>query len=283
MYVVADDVDAAPPAIAASESTSSGLRMSGMSPSAFRYPAGLPTPTSVPIVSKKSDRKSANTQTIAETTPSFENAWKSKFPKSDQLPQPAMWLQPGHVAVDVPKRLVVGRVVDDRRDDRRADDPDEQVAAEAARAQRERHDDARGCVTKTGHVVQWPSVTGVPCALHDEPGVVEPDERDEEPDADRDRLLQLERDRPHDLLAQAGEHERGHDDALEDDEAHRRREGQAVLADELERDDRVDAETRRERVGVVRVEAHQDRHHRGDDARRRDDAVERQRRCRRAA
>src|SRR6185437_12606915 len=100
MYVVADEVDAAPPAIAASESTSSGLRMSGMWPSSSRYPAGLPTPTRVPIVSKKSERKSANTQTIAETTPSFEKAWKSKFPNVDQLPQPAMWCQPGNVAVE---------------------------------------------------------------------------------------------------------------------------------------------------------------------------------------
>src|ERR671938_454150 len=85
MYVVADEVEDAPPAIAASESMSSGLRMSGISPRSLRYPAGLPTPTSVPIVSKKSDRKSANTHTSAETTPSFENAWKSKFPKRDQL------------------------------------------------------------------------------------------------------------------------------------------------------------------------------------------------------
>src|SRR3954471_19790637 len=97
MYVVADEVEDAPPAIAASESTSSGLRMSGRSPSFVRYPAGLPTPTSVPIVSKKSDRKSANTQTIAETTPSFENAWKSKLPKSDQFP--LVVALSGHVAV----------------------------------------------------------------------------------------------------------------------------------------------------------------------------------------
>src|SRR5947209_7364618 len=88
MYVVADDVEDAPPAIAASESTSNGLRMSGMWPFSSRYPAGLPTPTSVPIVSKKSDRKRAKTQTSADTTPSFPNAWKSKLPKSDQLPQP---------------------------------------------------------------------------------------------------------------------------------------------------------------------------------------------------
>src|SRR3954470_6718990 len=69
MYVVADDVEDAPPATAASESTSSGLRISGSSPSRSRYPACLPTPTSVPMVSKKSERKSENAQTIAEITP----------------------------------------------------------------------------------------------------------------------------------------------------------------------------------------------------------------------
>ena len=36
MYVVADEVDAAPPATAASESTSSGLRISGSRPSSSR-------------------------------------------------------------------------------------------------------------------------------------------------------------------------------------------------------------------------------------------------------
>src|SRR3954462_8738861 len=105
MYVVADDVSDAPPPIAASESMSSGFLMSSMWPSAFRYPAGLPTPTSVPIVSKKSDRKSANTQTSAETTPSAENAWKSNLPNVFHVPQPAMWCQPGNVADDVPKAL----------------------------------------------------------------------------------------------------------------------------------------------------------------------------------
>src|SRR3954466_11617864 len=97
MYVVADDVDDAPPAIAASESTSSGLRISGRAPSFVRYPAGLPTPTRGPLVSKKSDRKSANTETIADTTPSFEKAWKSKLPKSDQFP--AVVTSSGTVAV----------------------------------------------------------------------------------------------------------------------------------------------------------------------------------------
>ena len=82
MYVVADDVEAAPPATAASESTSSGLRISRIRPSSSTYPAGLPTPTSVPIVSKKSARKSENAQTIAEMNASSVNASKLKLPSS---------------------------------------------------------------------------------------------------------------------------------------------------------------------------------------------------------
>jgi hypothetical protein len=56
---------------------------------------------------------------------------------------------------------VVRRRVDDRRDDRGADDPDEQVAAEADRPQDEREDEAEN-QTKIGQVVKLPSCTGVP-------------------------------------------------------------------------------------------------------------------------
>src|SRR6476620_8581460 len=86
MYVVAEDDDAAPPATAASESTSSGFRICGISPSRVTYRAARPTPTSVPIVSKKSERKSAKIHTIEDVTaavpvspPMLENEWKSKL------------------------------------------------------------------------------------------------------------------------------------------------------------------------------------------------------------
>jgi hypothetical protein len=42
----------------------------------------LPTPTSVPIVSKKSARKSENAQTIAEISASSVKASKLKLPSS---------------------------------------------------------------------------------------------------------------------------------------------------------------------------------------------------------
>jgi hypothetical protein len=56
-------------------------------------------------------------------------------------------------------------------------------------------------------------------------------------------------------------------DPLDDDEPHRCRERQPLTGDEAESDDRVEPEARRDRVGLVRVEAHQDRHHAGHEAR----------------
>ena len=52
-------------------------------------------------------------------------------------------------------------LVDDRGDDRRGDDADEQVAAEAAGAQASVMTIPTNA-TKIGHVVSRPSVTGVP-------------------------------------------------------------------------------------------------------------------------
>ena len=82
MYVVADELDAAPPATAERESTSSGFRSSGSSPRSSRYPACFPTPTIVPIVSKKSAMKSVNAQMTAERKASSVKASKLKLPSS---------------------------------------------------------------------------------------------------------------------------------------------------------------------------------------------------------
>ena len=113
-------------------------------------------------------------------------------------------------------------------------------------------------------------------AADDDPCLVEPDEGDEEPDADRDRLLQVERDRVEDLLPPAGEDEGRDGDALQHDQAHGGRERQPLADDEAEGDDGVDPEPGRDRVGHVRVQAHRDRHHAGDEAGDGEDLVERQ-------
>jgi hypothetical protein len=120
-------------------------------------------------VSKKSDRKSANTQTSADTTPSFENAWKSNLPKSDQLPQPATWCQPGNVAVDVPNALwfvkwltIVATTVVPMIPTKRS--------PLKPRARRASVRMIPTNVTKIGQVVKRPRVTGSP-----EPGTTIPE------------------------------------------------------------------------------------------------------------
>src|SRR3712207_8736332 len=53
-------------------------------------------------------------------------------------------------------------------------------------------------------------------------------------------------------------------------------EAEPLVGDEREGDDGVQAEAGRDRVRLVRDEPHEDRHHAGDEARRRQHAVERE-------
>src|SRR5947208_12897345 len=102
----------------------------------------------------------------------------------------------GRAASAVTERGVVRRLVDDRREDRRRDDADDQVAAEADRPQREREHEAEdGDEDRPGGEAAELDRRAAARLRRDDPRVVEPDERDEEADADRDRLLQFERDR----------------------------------------------------------------------------------------
>ena len=97
-------------------------------------------------------------------------------------------------------------------------------------------------VTAIGHVVSRARSTTVPVAADDHAGARQADEGDEEADPDRDRLLQVERDRVHDPLAHPRQDEDRDRDPLDDDQPHRRRERQPFARDEAERDDRVEAE-----------------------------------------
>ena len=153
--------------------------------------------------------------------------------------------------------MIVARIVVD-------DDPDQEVAAHAARAQRDRqHEPEERDEDRPRRQRREVDHRG---AAHDDARVDEADERDEEADPDRDRLLQVERDRVHDLLARPCQHEDRDRDALDDDEAHGGRERQPFACDQAERDHRVEPEARSDRVGHVRVQAHQDRHHARDQA-----------------
>ena len=111
-------------------------------------------------------------------------------------------------------------------------------------------------------------VTTVPCALDHDPGVDQPDDRDEEADPDPDGELEVVGDGVDDRLAEADEHQHGDDQALGDDDAHSVGPAQAVGADEREGHEGVDAEAGRERERVAAVDPHREggdrRDERGD-------------------
>ena len=136
----------------------------------------------------------------------------------------------GNVADPVgPDRLVLG-LVDDRREQRRAEDPDQQRAADVPGDQRvgpEQPDDEDR--DRPGVELRGDRDDGAR-ALDDDPGVDEPDDRDEQADPDPDRELEVVRDGVDDRLAEADEHERGDDQALDDDDAHRVRPAELVGA-----------------------------------------------------
>ena len=105
------------------------------------------------------------------------------------------------------------------------------------------------------------AVTG---GLTDQPGVDEPDEHDEEPDAHADRPLQGEGDGVHDRFTQAHDHQGKDDQAFEDDHPHGPGWGQPLAQDEPEGDRAVDAETGCHRNGIVGHHPHQDAEQAGD-------------------
>ena len=106
-----------------------------------------------------------------------------------------------------------------------------------------------------------------------EPGVDEPDEGDEQADADRDGDLELGGYGVEDRLPEAGQDQHQDDQALDHDQPHRV--GPRHLARDRERDERVEAEARRQRQWVVGDDPHQDRQHAGRQRRGRCDLCER--------
>jgi hypothetical protein len=105
MNVVFDDALAAPPAAAASESTRRTRFMPGSFPSSSSRPASSPSATAVPIVSKKSDSMTANTDTIAVQNPSAEKKSNEKFPRRLKSGVPVTesgtWAIPGPTAFQI--------------------------------------------------------------------------------------------------------------------------------------------------------------------------------------
>lgn len=92
-------------------------------------------------------------------------------------------------------------------------------------------------------------------ALVDESGLVEADEGDEEPDAHGDAVLERERDRVHDHLAEAGDHQEADHHTVDHTHAHGLRPGH--VGRDLRGEHAGDAEPGGERQGHLPDEAHE--------------------------
>jgi len=109
--------------------------------------------------------------------------------------------------------------------------------------------------------------TGPVDGLRDDAGVDEADDGDEQADTDADGGLQGRGDGMEDGLAEAGQHQDGDDDALEDDQSHGIGPGHALLLGDTEGHEGVETKTRRQRQRVVGHHAHEQGHHAGHQGR----------------
>ena len=111
--MVFDDAEAAPPATAASESTSRTRLIPGRRPSASSIFASPPIPITVPIVSKKSDSITEITIAAAVQKPSELKNPKLNFPTSEKFGEAVRCEKPGHAAEPSasPNASVISRMV----------------------------------------------------------------------------------------------------------------------------------------------------------------------------
>jgi hypothetical protein len=125
MKVVFDDALAAPPAAAATESTSRTRFMLGSFRPRRAARPPHPRATAVPIVSKKSDSITAKTGTIAVQNPRVEKNPNEKFPR--RLKSGVAVTESGTLRDTGPDRVqdhvVAPDPVDDRRDHGGGHDP----------------------------------------------------------------------------------------------------------------------------------------------------------------
>jgi hypothetical protein len=216
-------------------------------------------------------------QAPALSTPIRANPPNSeKFPSSERSGIPAtlsgqvgtVSCQPARVdrAVGADRRARVRDRVHDQRDDGAGQDAEQDRAADPERDQ-DRHDrqaehehQHRPAAQAAGRAELDRHGAGRR-APHDA-GVDQPDQGQEQPDADRDRRLQLGRDGPEHRDPEVGQHEQGDDQALEHDQAHRVRPGH--LRGHRDRQEGVEPEPGRERDRQPAEHAHRDRGHRGD-------------------
>jgi hypothetical protein len=177
----------------------------------------------------------------------------------------------------VGEHVVVVEVVDDGREDCRQNDAVEQRTPLPANHERRRDHQADGeddqrpapYVRSDGHERS--------VALHHEPGVDEPDERDEQADADADGSSELPRNRVDDGLAQAQQDQQRDEHTFDDDDTHGVWPRQVSrAADERERHEGVDAQPGSHRERALGVEAHEKGHHASHQSCDRQELIERE-------
>ena len=223
-------------------------------------------PTTVPIVSKKSDsmiEKIARTRgedaqpgEDLEVDPGAER--REVRPGHERPPAPpprraSSTRVPPWSALTRIARMVVPRM----------------PRSSAARTPRARKRSVRSrpaTATRTFGLVRAPSVTGMPWPGRTMPPLTRPMKRMKRPMPDRDRALERERDRVQHRLPHADQDEERDHDALEEDHAHGGLPRELLRRDQLEGDHGVEPHPGRDGQGVVRDEPHRGRREGRDQA-----------------
>src|SRR5215213_6573660 len=156
---------------------------------------------------------------------------------------------------------------EDHPHDARYEDPDYDGAPQAARHEHQCRYEPEGSEQDRAlrEVAEGQVGLGIG---HDEPGVLQADERNEQPDSDGDRELEREGYGVEHRLSQVRQDEHGDEHAFDHDDGHRLLPAQTQAQDEGKGHDGVQAEPRGEGQREVRHEAHRYARHRGSYARR---------------
>ena len=261
MYAVVVLVPRTAPITAARPSMANVRRARGMLPFASSTPALFASATNVPVASKKSTKKNVNT---TAATPKPRAACRSSAPdqtgrryrQRDEAVRESAERDERALLTEIDGRAAQDRTEcrgDDADQDRTRNAEHEQHRGEGQSGDRDQH--ARRRERTEGDEGRRVG--------NDDPGVLEPDEREEHPDAGGDRVLQMKRHRAHDRLPHAQDAEHDEDAARDRDRPERRLPWDLLSQDDGEGEIGVQAHTRRLRERIARDDTHQQAADRG--------------------
>ncbi len=219
-------------------------------------------PMIVPIASKKVDSSTVKTKRMPVSAPTLP-----KPPKRLTLPtRPKSGVAtglPGHFGVVRPQdgtfatALMITATMMFTIEMRMAPGTLRTISASVKQRAEDEDQDGPAVEVTVGAELERDGGLGDVRDARDEARVDQADQHDEQADTDRDALAQAQRHGVHDALAQTGRDKEHHDEAREDDHAHGVRPGHP--RGELQGDDRVHAEARRQRDRHVADDAHEQR------------------------